>query len=277
MNGVQIIDRDGRMLVSSETIAAGAGVQHKNVLELVENSRADFEDFGPIAFETRMGVPLPQGGFARSTRIAMLNEEQATLLMTYQRNTEQVRGFKKALVRAFFEMRKAQAASSAPVALTRRDLALAVIAAEDEADRQRERAERAESVEKAIISSEGLSVREFHKHYFADTSEREFNQVLYTSGLLINQRGKGEPRRDGSFRDGGQHRHPGHAGKRFFYLDAGIAGNGHRFAQTRVRPGEPEIALVRYLAGRGLSATRAIADTAALGTNIHRSTREVYA
>lgn len=277
MTNVQIIDRDGGLLVSSETIAEGSGVQHKNVIELVDANRADFEEFGPIAFETRMGAALPQGGFGRSTRIAMLSEPQATLLMTYQRNTDPVRAFKKALVRAFFEMAKARAVASSPAALTRRDLALAVIAAEDEADRQRARAERAEGVEKAIISSEGLSVREFHKHYFADTSEREFNQVLYTSGLLINQRGKGERRRDGSFRDGGQHRHPGHAGKRFFYLDAGIAGNGHRFAQTRVRPGEPEIGLVRYLAGRGLRATRAISDTAALGTNIHRSTQEVYA
>lgn len=79
-------------------------MQHKNVLELLENNRPDFEEFGPFAFETRKGRALPQGGFAKGTRLALLNEQQAMLLMTYQRNTEQVRAFKVALIKAFSEM-----------------------------------------------------------------------------------------------------------------------------------------------------------------------------
>ena len=77
-------------MVSSETIAEGAGVQHKNVLELIDTNRADFEEFGDLAFETRdrAGVPGPR------LRIALLKEQQATLLMTYQRNSERVRAFK---------------------------------------------------------------------------------------------------------------------------------------------------------------------------------------
>jgi len=35
----------------------------------------------------------------------ILNEQQATLLITYLRNTEPVKEFKKNLVKAFFEMR----------------------------------------------------------------------------------------------------------------------------------------------------------------------------
>lgn len=35
----------------------------------------------------------------------ILNEQQATLLITYLRNTKPVRAFKKELVKAFFEMR----------------------------------------------------------------------------------------------------------------------------------------------------------------------------
>ena len=38
-------------------------------------------------------------------KIYRLNEQQATLLITYLKNTEPVRAFKKALVKAFFEMR----------------------------------------------------------------------------------------------------------------------------------------------------------------------------
>src|SRR5690606_28955091 len=59
------------------------------------------EDFGRVAFETR---PFATAGGTQVRRVALLNEQQATLLMTFQRNTDQVRAFKKALVRAFFDM-----------------------------------------------------------------------------------------------------------------------------------------------------------------------------
>lgn len=55
MSAVDIIERHGDLLVSSETIAEGSGVQHKNVLELINANHADFEDFGEVAFETRPG------------------------------------------------------------------------------------------------------------------------------------------------------------------------------------------------------------------------------
>lgn len=111
MNAVDIIDRNGTLVVSSETIAEGSGVQHKNVLELIAANRADFEDFGEVAFETRPGYNNAQ------VRVALLNEQQATLLMTYQRNTEQVRQFKKALVRTFFDMARRLTAPLVPQSL----------------------------------------------------------------------------------------------------------------------------------------------------------------
>lgn len=46
----------------------------------------------------------PQGG--RPETIALLNEQQATLLVTYCKNTEVVRKFKVALVKAFYDMRQ---------------------------------------------------------------------------------------------------------------------------------------------------------------------------
>lgn len=250
MSALDIITRGGEFFVSSETIADGSGVQHKNVLELVDANRADLEDFGQVAFETRPGYNNAR------IRVALLNEQQATLLMTFQRNTDQVRAFKKVLVKAFFEMSR----GAAPVAeVSRRDLALAVLAAEDEADRQRARAEAAESFKHAIESNNGLSPREFHKHYFADTPERVFFETLYSRHLLIDQRRKGTRRTDGTYRDGAQHGHPTAEGKRYFYLDAGIdERTGYRYEQARVRPGDPELALVATLARRGLMPTRAI-------------------
>ena len=67
-------------------------------------NNTDLEEFGGVAFETRKGKPLPQGGFAMPTEIAILNEQQATLLLTYMKNTSVVRQFKKALVKAFYNL-----------------------------------------------------------------------------------------------------------------------------------------------------------------------------
>jgi phage regulator Rha-like protein len=106
MTTLDIFTYDGTLVISSETIADGSGVQHKNVLDLLDANRADFEDFGRVAFETR---PLETAGGIQYRRVALLNEQQATLLMTFQRNTDQVREFKKALVRAFFELARSTA------------------------------------------------------------------------------------------------------------------------------------------------------------------------
>jgi len=98
MTALDIFTYSGTLVISSETIADGSGVQHKNVLDMIDANRSDFEDFGEVAFETRPGY------HNAPVRVALLNEQQATLLMTFQRNTDQVRAFKKALVRSFFDM-----------------------------------------------------------------------------------------------------------------------------------------------------------------------------
>ena len=48
---------------------------------------------------------MPQGGFAKATEYAILDEQQATFLMTLLKNSPRVIAFKKALVKAFFEAR----------------------------------------------------------------------------------------------------------------------------------------------------------------------------
>lgn len=95
---------DGTLTTTSEIIAGGVGIQHKNVLETIRKNRADFTEFGPIAFETRKGTALPQGGYGKSTTIAVLNREQAMFAMTLFRNTPVVVDFKKNLIKAFVAM-----------------------------------------------------------------------------------------------------------------------------------------------------------------------------
>lgn len=101
MTALDIIQHDGEYVVTSDTVANGAGIQHASVIRLIDDNLVDFEEFGRVGFEI---APFPTAGGMQSRRVALLNEQQATLLMTFQRNTDQVRAFKKALVKAFFEM-----------------------------------------------------------------------------------------------------------------------------------------------------------------------------
>lgn len=97
---VQLVD--GQPVTTTVAIAGGTATQHKNVIALVRTYQSDLEEFGKVAFETR---PKPAGQIGGgATTMAILNEDQAMLLLTYMSNTPIVRGFKKALVHAFREL-----------------------------------------------------------------------------------------------------------------------------------------------------------------------------
>ncbi|MFI6986109.1 DNA replication protein DnaD [Embleya sp. NPDC050154] len=116
------------------------------------------------------------------------------------------------------------------------------------------RAERAEETVSALEGGDGLTIRSFHKKYFSDVSERAFFEHLYSHHLLLNQRGKGSEREDGTHRDGSQHRHPSYKGKHFFYLHGGKVFGGKRRETARVRPGQVELELKALLIAQGLPA-----------------------
>lgn len=87
---------------TSDVIATFAGLQHHTVTRLIQQHEADFKEFGSLRFEIE--VRKRKVG-ATTAKHYQLNEEQATLLMTYLKNTAQVRAFKKELVRQFYAMR----------------------------------------------------------------------------------------------------------------------------------------------------------------------------
>jgi phage antirepressor YoqD-like protein len=101
---------DGEAVTTTFAIAAGCEVDHASVIKLVRTYRADLEEFGPFGFEIQKGSSLPQGGFAKATEYAVLNEQQSTLIMTYMRNGPIVREFKKRLVKEFWQMAHAKPA-----------------------------------------------------------------------------------------------------------------------------------------------------------------------
>ena len=93
----------GSPVVSSAVIAEGVGKEHKPVIRLVRDNQTDLEEFGRVRFEN---APFETAGGEQSREVALLSEPQATLLLTYMRNNDVVRAFKKRLVKAFFEMRE---------------------------------------------------------------------------------------------------------------------------------------------------------------------------
>lgn len=98
-----LVTLDGDSAVTNTfAIAEGTESDHASVIKLVRKHLADLEEFGLVRFEIRPRSPGQHGG--GDTEYAILNERQATLLLTYMRNTLIVRTFKKRLVHAFFEM-----------------------------------------------------------------------------------------------------------------------------------------------------------------------------
>ena len=88
---------------TADTVAQYAQVRHKTVNELIRKHEKDLEEFGTLRFEME-AVKRERG--VKYAKVYHLNEQQATLLITYLRNTEPVRQFKKALVRGFYEARR---------------------------------------------------------------------------------------------------------------------------------------------------------------------------
>ncbi len=84
---MELVYMDGRKepYTTSEIIAECAGVQHHTVTRLLRNHKERFEAFGFYGFEIHK-----LDGKGRPRKVYHLNEQQATLLITYLDNTPQV-------------------------------------------------------------------------------------------------------------------------------------------------------------------------------------------
>ena len=85
---------------TSKIVAENGKVKHHALQTMISKYQSDIEEFGKLSFEMR---PLPSG---QSEKVYHLNEQQATILITYMKNTLPVRKFKKALIREFFRMKE---------------------------------------------------------------------------------------------------------------------------------------------------------------------------
>ncbi|WP_369788331.1 Rha family transcriptional regulator [Rouxiella sp. WC2420] len=94
------------LVTNTVAIADGVGRDHDTIIKLVDRNKSDLEEFGGVGFEIRT---FDTNGGKQKQRVALINELQTTLLITYMRNNDVVRAFKKRLVSEFFRMRGALA------------------------------------------------------------------------------------------------------------------------------------------------------------------------
>lgn len=99
MKNELVFEIKGFVYTSSLIIAERSGIQHESVVRLINNNENDIKMYGNLSFND-----LKSGKRGRPTKVYYLNERQATLIMMYLDNTEPVKLFKKALVKAFFDM-----------------------------------------------------------------------------------------------------------------------------------------------------------------------------
>lgn len=89
--------------IDSRELAANMQRQHKNIFELIKNHQNDFAEFGKVTFQTEA---LPDSQTAQKEKYALLNEDQAYLLLTYSRNNPRVRELKVKMIKAFSAARR---------------------------------------------------------------------------------------------------------------------------------------------------------------------------
>lgn len=112
-NEILTFTPDGMPVIDTVTIAEGVNIEHKAVIQLVRKYESDFNAFGRVTFEMR---PFETAGGTQKREVALLNEDQATLLFTYLKNTEIARSLKVRVVKAFRDCRDelAQSKAAAP-------------------------------------------------------------------------------------------------------------------------------------------------------------------
>lgn len=98
---MNIVYMDGKKepYTTSSIVAECTNLQHHTITKTIRKHQARFEQFGKVGFK----IQAMESG--QDTKDYILNEQQATLLVTFLKNTEQVANFKTNLVKAFFELR----------------------------------------------------------------------------------------------------------------------------------------------------------------------------
>ena len=91
------------VFTTSDVIAENAEINYRSVQRTIENQLNRLEKFGQVRFEI---TPVKYDRGTNEKKIYHLNEGQATLLITFLKNTDKVADFKTELVRQFMVMKR---------------------------------------------------------------------------------------------------------------------------------------------------------------------------
>ena len=100
---------NGDVFASSIKIAVGVEYDHKTVIRLIRDKILALNVFGRVRFEN---APFETKGGIQNREVALLNEPQTSLLLTFMRDNEIITAFKVKLIGAFYHMREMLAAPS---------------------------------------------------------------------------------------------------------------------------------------------------------------------
>lgn len=105
-NNELVILKNETLVVSHIILAEKTANDKISIRKLIDKNIIDLEEFGKLSFQM---TPIKNSKNKENEfKEYFLNEQQATLIITYLRNNEIVREFKKNLVKAFFELREKQ-------------------------------------------------------------------------------------------------------------------------------------------------------------------------
>lgn len=132
--GIVMRGASGEPVTTSIAIARGTNVQHKNIMELVRRYKSDIEAFGLVEFKTEARQAAQHGGGEQI--YVVLNEQQATLVISFMRNSAIVVAFKVALVKGFYDMRATIQSNSIAAPTTMREALMLALAQAEQIEQQ---------------------------------------------------------------------------------------------------------------------------------------------
>lgn len=99
-----VIKHNGILVTTQNEISTLTNNDENSIQKLIRTYKTDLEEFGILEFENRLIVNSKN--VKNYKKIYFLNEQQATLLLTYMKNSKSVRNAKKVLVSAFYQMKE---------------------------------------------------------------------------------------------------------------------------------------------------------------------------
>lgn len=95
-----VVEKRNELFTNSLVISERTGYDHHTITRKIRDYADEFAELGKVGYQNQ---PLPSG---QTQKIYVLDEPQASFLMTLLENNEVVRRFKLELVKEFYRMRR---------------------------------------------------------------------------------------------------------------------------------------------------------------------------